>query len=363
MSKDGFYDYLGVMVDMAGCPNRCRHCWLGGQRNGTMSVDDFEQIAAAFKDWRDENGQGFKSLGFFSWWREPDYRDDYRELWQLEQALSSPGRAQRFELLSAWRLARDASYAEWAATLAPKACQITFFGMEENTDWGTRRKGAFQDHLRATERCLSAGIAPRWQLFVTKRNQPAELEAFYRLIYDLRLHERCEAIGRTFEVFIGGISPEGSGYEIEDVRMEEDDLSRVPADLISLCSGGLSSLGKPEYAWLDALSHRTDAPQITPPVPCVTITADYEVYPNIAEPTAWWRLGHLKNDGVDKVIKAYRDEIAPGMAANRNIPIAALAQQFGEATSKKLYTEDDLICRFMHQWGIAGGGGQERKNR
>ena len=86
--------YLGVMVDMAGCPNRCRHCWLGSHKNGSMKVDDFRNIADQFKNWRDENEKGIRELGFFSWWREPDYRDDYRDLWALEQELSSPGQAQ-----------------------------------------------------------------------------------------------------------------------------------------------------------------------------------------------------------------------------------------------------------------------------
>ncbi|NLB39395.1 MAG: radical SAM protein, partial [Clostridiales bacterium] len=92
--------YPGVMVDMAGCPNRCRHCWLGAKPNGHMDVETFVDIARQFKGWRDENGQGIHELAFFSWWREPDFHDDYRALWQLEQVLSSPGRAQRFELLS-----------------------------------------------------------------------------------------------------------------------------------------------------------------------------------------------------------------------------------------------------------------------
>ena len=216
--------YLGVMVDMAGCPNRCRHCWLSAHKNGNISVDDFRDIAAAFKNWRDESGEGIRELGFFSWWREPDYRDDYRDLWGLEQELSSPGRAQRFELHSVWRLARDESYAKWAATLPPKVCQITFFGMEENTDWGTRRKGAYRDNLIASERLIAAGIAPRWQLFITKRCIN-ELDDFTRLMYELDLHKRCEAIGQKFVVFIGGMSPEGSGYDLENIRVIESDLA------------------------------------------------------------------------------------------------------------------------------------------
>lgn len=350
MNKHWNMDYLGVMVDIAGCPNRCRHCWLGCHKNGNMTVDDFRGIAEQFKNWRDENGEGIRELGFFSWWREPDYRDDYRELWELEQDLSSPGRAQRFELLSIWRLARDESYAKWAATLPPKACQITFFGMEENTDWGTRRKGAFRDNLLATERLLAAGIAPRWQLFITKRCLD-ELDDFLRLIYSLDLYKRCESIGQKFEVFIGGISPEGNGYELVDDFIDEDDTALIPKGLIDICREGIKLLGQPEYALLESMLKDSNPPNMSANIPSVSINADFDVYPNIAEPTQWWRLGNLKRDGVDAVIKAYRDETTPGMIANRTIAVGELAKKYGNPQSKKMYHPSDLICRFMHQWG------------
>ena len=351
MSKHWDMSYLGVMVDMAGCPNRCRHCWLGSHKNGNMTVDDFRNVAGQFKNWRDENGEGIRELGFFSWWREPDYRDDYRELWAIEQELSSPGRAQRFELLSIWRLALDESYAEWAATLSPKACQISFFGMEVNTDWGIRRKGAFRDNLLATERLLKAGIAPRWQLFITKRCI-GELDEFTRLIYGLELHKRCEAIGQKFEVFIGGMSPEGSGYELEDVRVDENDLFSIPRGLADICREGVDLLGQPEYTLLDSLLQDDSPPNVSANFPCVSVNADYDVYPNIAEPTEWWRLGNLKTDGIDSIIKAYRDETTPGMKMNRTMPVSELARRYGDKNSNKLYHKDDLVCRWLHQWGV-----------
>ena len=351
MSTPWNLNNLGVMVDMAGCPNRCRHCWLGGHKNGSMTKEDFRSIAEQFKNWRDENGTRISGLGFWSWWREPDFRDDYRELWQLEQELSSPGQAKRFELLSIWRLARDESYAKWAATLGPKACQVSFFGMEDATDWGINRKGAFKDSLIATERLINAGIAPRWQLFLTKRGLK-DLDPFLRLIYELNLHKRCEAIGQKFEVFIGGISPEGNGYNLEEFRLEEEDVALLPNELTDICREGTDLLGQPEYSLLDSLLHDDSPPNMDADIHSIAINASYDVYPNIAEPTKWWQLGNLKTDGVDTVLKAYRDETTPGMRANREIPIHELAKRYGCENSKKLYSKDDLVCRFMHQWGV-----------
>ena len=351
MNKHWNMDYLGVMVDMAGCPNRCRHCWLGSHKNGNMTVDDFCNIARQFKDWRDESGSPIRELSFFSWWREPDFRDDYQELWRLEQELSSPGRAQRFELLSIWRLARDESYAKWAATLAPKACQISFFGMEDVTDWGTNRNGAFKDNLLATEHLLEAGIAPRWQLFVTKRGL-GDLEQFLKLIYDLDLHKRCESIGQKFEVFIGGISPEGNANTLENERIEQSDIALIPRGLIDICREGLDLLGQPEYTLIESMLHDDTPPNLSANMHSISVNADYDVYPNIAEPAEWWRLGNLKTGGVDAIIKAYRDETTPGMRANREIPVSELVLRYGDKNSAKLYHKDDLVSRFMHQWGI-----------
>jgi len=171
------------MVDLAGCPNRCRHCWLGNPPNRRVSRETFRDVVQQFRAWvRPGESQPFTTaLGVFTWYREPDFAPDYRALWALEQELSDRGEARRFELLSIWRLAHDEDYARWAREIGAEACQISFFGLEENTDYFMRRSGAFKDALVATERLLAAGIRPRWQLFLTERAIP-ELEEFVELI-------------------------------------------------------------------------------------------------------------------------------------------------------------------------------------
>ena len=228
--------------------------------------------------------------------------------------------------------------------------------MEKNTDWGMRRKGAFREQIIATERCLMAGIAPRWQLFFTKRCL-GELDEFLQLIKSLKLHQRCEAIGHKFEVFIGGISPEGNGYVIDDLRPDEDDLRLIPQELLSITREGTVLLGDPEYKLIVDLIQCEEPPNINANFPCVSVNAKYDVYPNIAEPTEWWCLGNLKTDGVNPIIKAYRDEISPGMQVNRMVPICELAKEYGKPNSKKLYHKSDLISRFIHQWGMSYLGG------
>ena len=121
---------VGVALDLAGCPNRCRHCYLGTGPNRPMSTDDLRAVAKAFTAWKRPGGSAayFDEVWVSSWYREPDFRDDYREMHELEHALSR-GEPERYELLSVWRLAQDEGYAGWASGIGPRTCQITLFGL------------------------------------------------------------------------------------------------------------------------------------------------------------------------------------------------------------------------------------------
>ncbi|MGI6376472.1 MAG: hypothetical protein ACOX3S_10785 [Anaerolineae bacterium] len=47
-------DRLVACLDMAGCPNRCRHCWLGVAPNGRLTRDDLCYLAVRYGDPRGE---------------------------------------------------------------------------------------------------------------------------------------------------------------------------------------------------------------------------------------------------------------------------------------------------------------------
>ena len=77
------FSEMNVCLDMAGCPNRCKHCWLGEAPNGHMAVDELEWAAKQFRPFTD-------CLEIFDWYREPDFRKDYKELWEQDVAGSNP---------------------------------------------------------------------------------------------------------------------------------------------------------------------------------------------------------------------------------------------------------------------------------
>ena len=35
---------ITACLDMHGCPNRCKHCWLGITPNGKLSIDDLKLL-------------------------------------------------------------------------------------------------------------------------------------------------------------------------------------------------------------------------------------------------------------------------------------------------------------------------------
>ncbi|UCC17421.1 MAG: hypothetical protein JSU58_02435, partial [Dehalococcoidales bacterium] len=86
-----------VIMDMYGCPNRCRHCWLQHDRNADTPVEEFVWLAEQFKEFKRDGKPFFEELIFNTWYREPNYPDNYRELWELENRLST-GKVPRFEL-------------------------------------------------------------------------------------------------------------------------------------------------------------------------------------------------------------------------------------------------------------------------
>ncbi|MDO8684635.1 MAG: hypothetical protein Q7N50_14310, partial [Armatimonadota bacterium] len=226
---------IGLAFDMFGCPNRCRHCYIGRQPNEKLSEEDVRWAVDQFRGFTQsgEDSPFFESINVVTWNRDPDYSDDYKRLYELEVELSDTKtyRAE-WELLSIWRLARDERYAPWAHGIGVRTCQITFFGIGETHDWFCRRPGAFQDCLTATERLLDAGIKPHWQLFLTRKMIP-ELGELLGLVDKLRLRERVAALGGEFTIFLHTPGPEGEARFIEHLRPTIEEAKSIPAELVA----------------------------------------------------------------------------------------------------------------------------------
>lgn len=211
---------LYLVTDLYGCPNRCRHCWLGHMPNRVMEPGADAWLVDYFRP-------DFETVVFYSWLREPDFCDSYRARWERDNALSVGGKPERFELASFWRLVRDPDYAGFLKEVGVRQVQLTFFGLEELTDRYTGRKGAFRELLQATEILLQHGIIPRWQAFLNEENK-AEVPALLGLIKTLELEKRCRAFGEDFKFFVHAGSCDGENRKLYPIRIEK---GHIPEEL------------------------------------------------------------------------------------------------------------------------------------
>ena len=116
---------------------------IGHSPNGNLTKEDLIDVARLFRPYTD-------ALTVYDWYREPDYHDDYIELWNLSHQLSDISQ-EHFELISVYRIVRDKEYVKWFSSLGLKSAQLTLFGTEEKTNFYTGRKHAYLDILKAIE--------------------------------------------------------------------------------------------------------------------------------------------------------------------------------------------------------------------
>lgn len=345
--------HIHLAFDVLGCPNACRHCYLGSNRTSKMSEQDVRWVVKAFREYaRPGKDRPFvETVSVSTWFREPYYPGDYRRLYALEGELSDK-RMPLYELLSIVGLARDPKYAQWAKAIGTEKCQISFFGLEETTDWFYRRNGAFRDGLAATERLLDVGILPRWQVFLTKKLLP-EADDLMRLIDRTRLRERAGALGKPFEYFMHSLSPDGEARKIEYLRPTVDELGVIPADLVAASRKhfGRETLWHSETElYRQIMNDEAGFPHAYRPsdTQWFFITPDFDVYPNTATLEPWWRLGNLKTDTVGDVLSRFERNDCFGLRTIWTVPARHMAARFGNPESRLAYDcLSDLLALYV----------------
>jgi hypothetical protein len=350
-------DELGIAVDLKGCPNRCRHCYLGSPAKGTLSSDDFRWAVGQFREFvsSGENTTQIRRLAVASWCYEPDYAENYRDLYEIEKELGDTG-PYRYELLSVWRLARDASYAGWAKEIGPDTCQISFFGMEETTDWFYRRKGAFRDALTATERLLEVGMKPRWQLFLTTR-VIREMADFLKMVERLRLRERVAALGGRFDLFLHTPGPDGCAVGIETIRPTLRELKALPAEIVETAR---AYFGEQELRWrmeselLSEIARDGDGfpyAYSNPERLWMVIKSNWDVFTNVAACDEWWKIGNLRADSVATIVERFTGNDCPGLHTIYSVPPGELAERYGNPEGERIYSsKDDLLSLYVGRY-------------
>lgn len=332
------FEKITVCLDMYGCPNRCKHCWLGITPNGNLSIDDLKFVAEQFCPFTN-------NLEVSDRYREEDFKDNYKELWRITTELSDT-KTPHFENISYWRAVRDSEYIPWLSSIGVKAAQLTIFGDEETTDYYVGRRGAFQEILKTIEMLLQHGIAPRIQTFISKNNIE-QLPYIQHLIETLNLEKRCADIGNRFTFFLHQGSCDGENEQFYDVWITPNDVDKIPKRLIDFTlehfgkSNIMDVLGEPEKILFEQLSVDNSTENIVTNKPVFYIDKDYNVYPNYETPSSFWCLGNLRDMGGERILVNYVNNKSVAQNIKQTVPIGKMVIEHGNQESMRLFKKVD----------------------
>jgi len=293
-----------------------------------MGEDDLRFMAETFRPFA-------KELKISSWYREPDFSDNYRQLWNLENALSTKKTKPHDELMSIWRAARDPGYVPWLAQLGLKKCQLSLFGGEALTDKYTGRRGAYQDILRSIELLKKNGIAPRLQAFVNQEtigemSHIDELISFYNIEYAFAHQGTC--VPKLYDLWptlatLEQMPPKLTAYSLKHWNVKS--LNEI--------------FGKPEAKLYQKFCDSNDTKSFVTDKPVFFIDRNWDVHPNISAPEAHWRMGNLRHDNAQAVIERYLNNSSPAQAVRHNKPLSEIVHACGNPDGQGLFGQSDYI--------------------
>lgn len=329
---------LSLVVDMVGCPNRCRHCWLGHMPNRIMEEGADIWLVDYFKPY-------FDTIDYYSWLREPDFCDNYRERWARDNEISIGAKPERFELASFWRLVRDPDYAKFLKEVGTRKVQLSLFGLEAMTDKYIGRRGAFREVLRATEVLLDNQIAPRWQAFLTEENKD-EVAALPELAQSLGLAERCRAFGEEFKFFVHEGSCDGENRKLYPIRIEK---AHIPEALIPYHLQYDTLLTEADCCAALRGSADHEVPHNEERI-VLEISNTFDVYFNFTHMTPAWRIGNLKTVPREEMIRRIVEEDIPALRLARQVTLGELAERYGDPASGRAFDLGDYRAYLLNRY-------------
>ena len=316
---------LIILADMYGCPNRCKHCWIGHMPNKKMSDNSDEIIVNYFKP-------HFDSITFYSWLREPDFCNDYEQRWNKDNQISVNAKPQHFELASFWRLVRDKNYVHFLKNVGVKKVQLTFFGMEEMTDWYIGRKGAFNELLQATEILLNNKIAPRWQVFINANNSASIINLLAKS-KELKLSEHCKSFDQEFYFFIHSGSCDGENRKLYSIRINKED---IPSELIPYYNNFSETKTESQLYELLKNDESNFSYNIENEI-TLNVSNNFDVYFNFTHIHPKWKIGNILTDNSKILVQKIIDEDIPALNLAKKISVKDLTIQFGNPHSHKIF--------------------------
>ena len=329
---------LNLVVDMYGCPNRCRHCWIGHMPNRIMEEGSDRFIMDLFDSY-------FDQIAYYSWMREPDYCDDYRQRWIRDNEISKNCKPLRFELASFWRIVRDPEYIPFLKEVGTKKVQLTFFGLKDTQDRYVGRKGAYEEVLQASRMLNDAGIIPRWQCFINQENRN-EIVEVYHMAKQFRERECPE-----LEFFVHEGSCDGENRRLYPIRIHTDE---IPDELKEVYLEIDELLSEKECVSIltEDESHPElhEAESFSEDDLTLYVSNTYDLYFNYTHMKKPWIIGNLKEDVTSKLIRRICEGDTFALNEAKKVTWKKLAELYGDSDSKKAFRIEDYKIYLFNEY-------------
>ena len=227
-----------------------------------------------------------------------------------------------------------------------KTVQLTFFGLEETTDRFVGRTGAFRELVQATELLIANEIAPRWQAFLYEENKE-EIVALLKLSEELHLRERCRSFGAKFRFFVHTGGCDGENRKQYGIWIKKEN---IPEALISCYLNYESLLTERECCERlkeDAAhwGHHNEKEIV------LLISNTCDVFFNFTQMSKEWKIGNLKTDDREELIRRVVEEDIPALNLARKITLGELAARYGSLESDRAFQLNDykdyLLNRYL----------------
>lgn len=88
----------------------------------------------------------------------------------------------------------------------------------------------------------------------------------------------------------------------------------------------------------------------------IYVANDYDLFFNFTHMKKEWRIGNLKEDPIEELVRRIRNEDIPALRIARSISVGELVSLYGNPDSERLFEEEDykMYLLNLHLEKIAG---------
>ena len=333
---------ISIAFDVHGCPQRCRHCWLGPQPEGRLTFDDAVSHFQRIREIQQREKLHDAEIEFFGIdYREPHDGPNYRDEYDMVDSINGTRYEvdRDFRLVSLQRLTRDPGYIAWCRDRGIEGAQLKVFGGKDANDFFIGRKDTYEETIQGARWLVDGGIIPRFQVYLNTIGIHS-LNTFFSELATYHVLEDMRERGMPVDIHCMTFGSVGRGYENRDYRIEIDDVTLIPEWLVEMTEAKFGKAFEllPEAVLAERILAGDDGP-ISPENHWLWFFVDrrLDVYTNLTEMHASCRLGNLGEDPWQEILDGYVRDAAPGLETVFSVSKHELVKRHLVPKSRKVY--------------------------